>query len=101
MTVWMCATCGLEQADAPQSPDSCAICSDDRQYVPRTGQRWLTLPDVQEGRSADIAEMEPDLYGVTVTPKVGIGHRPLLVHRPVEGDQAGASYEGRQRLAFR
>ena len=82
MTVWMCATCGLEHADTPEPPDLCAICSDDRQYVPRTGQRWFTLPQVQEGRSAEVAEMEPDLHGITITPKVGIGHRPLIVRTP-------------------
>jgi glyoxylase-like metal-dependent hydrolase (beta-lactamase superfamily II) len=82
MTVWICATCGLEHADAAQPPDSCAICSDDRQYIPRTGQRWTTLPEVQVDRHAQISEMEPDLYGITITPKVGIGHRPLLIRSP-------------------
>jgi glyoxylase-like metal-dependent hydrolase (beta-lactamase superfamily II) len=82
MTVWLCATCGLEHADTERPPESCAICSDDRQYIPRTGQRWTTLPEVQVDRHAQISEMEPDLYGIAITPKVGIGHRPLLIRTP-------------------
>lgn len=82
MTVWFCATCGIEHADTPNPPDICAICSDDRQYVLPSGQQWSTLADVRKDRSATIEEMEPDLYGITVTPKVGIGHRPLMVRTP-------------------
>jgi glyoxylase-like metal-dependent hydrolase (beta-lactamase superfamily II) len=79
MTIWLCGTCGLEYADTPEPPESCAICSDDRQYVPLTGQRWMTLPEVQSGRGASFEEFEPDLHGITITPRVGIGHRPILV----------------------
>jgi hypothetical protein len=79
MTVWFCATCGIEHADSPQPPEICAICSDDRQYVLPMGQQWSALADVQKDRAAEIEEMEPDLFGITVTPKVGIGHRPLIV----------------------
>src|SRR5687768_14012170 len=82
MTIWLCATCGIEYADTPEPPDSCAICSDDRQYIPPTGQRWTTLPEVQRDRRASFEEFEPDLYGITITPKIGIGHRPLLVRTP-------------------
>ena len=79
MTVWLCATCGIEHADTPQPPDMCAICSDDRQYLPATGQRWSTLEEVQSGRTATVDELEPGLVGITVEPRVGIGHRPLIV----------------------
>ena len=79
MTVWICATCGLEHADTPEPPAICAICSDDRQYVPAGGQQWRTLADVQRERRAEVTELEPNLLGIVVTPSVGIGHRPLLV----------------------
>src|SRR6478735_8457035 len=82
MTIWFCPTCGHEYADTPQPPERCAICSDDRQYILPEGQRWTTLEALQVDRSAAITEMEPDLYGITVTPKVGIGQRPLLLQTP-------------------
>ena len=78
MTVWMCATCGLEHADTPEPPDIVRDLLGRPAVRPAdavsAGSRW---PQVQEGRSAEVAEMEPDLYGITITPKVGIGHRPL------------------------
>lgn len=79
MTLWLCATCGLEHADTAEPPDTCDICADERQYLPPGGQVWTTLAELAQDRHAAIEELEPDLYGITVTPKVGIGHRPLLV----------------------
>lgn len=79
MTLWLCATCGIEHADTTDPPVSCAICSDERQYLPPGGQRWTTLAKLGEDRTVSIEELESDLHGFTVTPKVGIGHRPLLV----------------------
>lgn len=75
----ICATCGVEHAQP--LPDVCAICDDDRQYLPADGvQRWTTLSDLRDGRSMEMWEAEPGLYGITTTPSVGIGHRPLLLH---------------------
>ncbi len=82
MTLWLCATCGIEHADTPVPPATCAICSDERQYLPPGGQRWTTLAELREDRTASVDELEPDLSGLTIAPKVGIGHRPLLVRTP-------------------
>lgn len=82
MTLWLCATCGIEHPDTVQPPERCDICSDERQYLPPGGQHWTTLAELREDRTASVEELEPDLYGLTITPKVGIGHRPLLVRTP-------------------
>ncbi|MEJ7902428.1 MAG: hypothetical protein WKF63_11325 [Thermomicrobiales bacterium] len=82
MTLWLCATCGLEHADTAEPPARCDICSDERQYLPPGGQVWTTLAELAQTRHAAIEELEPDLYGITIAPKVGIGHRPLLVRTP-------------------
>lgn len=82
MTLWLCSTCGLEHADTPEPPATCAICSDERQYLPPGGQQWTTLETLQQDRSGTITELEPGLHGMTVTPGTGIGHRPLLVTNP-------------------
>lgn len=79
MTLWLCATCGLEHADRPQPPTVCAICNDERQYLPPGGQQWTTLEALQQDRTATITQLEPGLYGITIAPSVGIGHRPLLI----------------------
>jgi len=82
MTLWLFATCGIEHADTADPPATCAICSDERQYLPPGGQRWTELADLAENRQVTVERLEPDLYGITVTPEVGIGHRPLLVRTP-------------------
>ena len=47
MTEWICATCAVEYPDTDQPPPGCPICSDERQYVRPSGQRWTTLAELQ------------------------------------------------------
>jgi len=76
-TTLICATCGVEHAHAV---DVCAICADERQWVPAEGQVWTTLGELAAGgHETRIRELEPDLHGVTVEPKVGIGQQAHLV----------------------
>jgi len=80
MTAWICATCGNWQADAPTPPRVCVICADDRQWVPKSGQRWTTLAELREqGHRSDVRQLEPGLVGIGTTPPVSIGQRSLLV----------------------
>ena len=80
MPVWICRTCAVEQPDSDGPPALCAICSDDRQYVRPGGQTWTTMPElVAAGHQGSVEEVEPGLYGIDVTPSVGIGQRALLL----------------------
>lgn len=80
MTAWICVTCGNQHADTPSPPTVCAICTDERQWVPPSGQRWTSLADLAAaGHGCEVAEVEPGLVGIGVTPKVGIGQRALVV----------------------
>lgn len=80
MTVWICATCAIEHPDTPEPPQACEICSDERQYVPPGGQRWTTHAELAAaGHRLHVEELEPDLYGITVEPRFGIGQRGLLL----------------------
>jgi hypothetical protein len=75
--MWVCETCGVEHAGAV---GVCVICADERQWVPAGGQKWATLEELaQAGRRVRIAELESDLFGITVEPKVGIGQQTHLV----------------------
>jgi hypothetical protein len=79
-TAWICATCGVEHAAAE---GVCAICADDRQWVPADGQHWTTLDELAAaGREVHVHELEPDLFGITAEPKVGIGQQAHLVRTP-------------------
>jgi hypothetical protein len=83
MPIWSCRTCAVEQPDTEQPPETCPICSDERQYVRPSGQRWTTMGElVAEGHRGEVNEVEPGLLGITVAPSVGIGQRALLVQTP-------------------
>jgi hypothetical protein len=78
--MWVCATCGVEHAEAART---CVICADERQWVPADGQKWATLSELSNsGRRVGIEELEPDLFGITVEPTVGIGQHAHLVRTP-------------------
>lgn len=83
MPVWICRTCAVEQTATEDPPSSCAICSDERQYVPPRGQQWTTMDQlIAEGHTGTVTEVEPRLFGISVNPPVGIGQRGLLVQTP-------------------
>lgn len=72
-----CATCGVENDLDDQF---CMICADERQYLPPGGQRWTTSVErAAEGCHIEIAELEPDLFGLTARPRADIGQTGLLV----------------------
>ncbi|NUL47362.1 hydrolase [Cellulosimicrobium funkei] len=79
----MCATCGVEQAGifAEDVLAVCAICADDRQWVPADGQRWATIGELRaSGATTEVAELEPNLWAVRVSGGVGIGqHAKILI----------------------
>lgn len=77
----ICQTCAVEHAAAV---DVCAICADERQWVPADGQQWTTLEKLSAaGHHTRMRELEPDLYGITVEPRVGIGQQGYLVRTPM------------------
>ncbi|MFL4478209.1 hydrolase [Paeniglutamicibacter sp. ORCA_105] len=83
MTIFSCLTCAIEHGDGAGPPKSCAICEDERQYVPATGQAWTTRDELEsKGYKMLVEELEPDLYSVTTTPRLGIGQRGLLIRTP-------------------
>lgn len=81
----VCATCGAHYPGDAPAPTVCRICADERQYVPASGQRWLSLAELASSHTNRIEEVEPDLFGLGVEPEVGIGQRALLV-RTTEGN---------------
>ena len=86
MPVWICATCGNHYPEGPAPPATCAICTDERQWVPATGQRWTTPEELAAaGHHGDVREVEPGLVGIGVEPPFAIGQRALLV-RTAEGN---------------
>jgi len=80
MSFWICRTCAVEHAERVEV---CAICADERQWVPAEGQLWTTLGELaDEGYRVEIAELEPDLYGLSSAPDAGIGQQTKLLRTP-------------------
>jgi hypothetical protein len=86
MTIHLCATCAVE-TDGPHGPEQvCPICADERQYLPKGGQRWTTVAElIASGHTLEWFEVEPDLIGLTTKPGVGIGQQTMIV-RTDEGN---------------
>ena len=77
MSFWICATCAVEHAERV---DVCAICADERQWVPADGQKWTTLTEMTDaGYRTELVEVEPDLWAVSSRPGAGIGQQSKLV----------------------
>lgn len=77
---WICTTCGVEHAE---KIPVCAICADERQWVPAEGQAWTSSADLAaSGMTMDVVPLEPDLFGVRPRPLLGIGQQSKLLRTP-------------------
>ena len=81
-TAYICTACGIQHAPSPAPPAACAICLDERQYVPASGQGWTTMAELQRTRKNVFRRLEPDLFGIGTTPDFAIGQRALLLRTP-------------------
>jgi hypothetical protein len=77
----ICRTCAVEHAG--DLPALCRICADERQYIPRSGQQWVSLNELGiEGQRVVVEELEPGLIELYCRPEVGIGQHSKLVCTP-------------------
>ena len=61
----------------------CAVCEDERQYVPPEGQRWTHREELRgESQGYEIRELEPGLTGLRCRPQLGIGPVGYLLSTP-------------------
>ena len=82
MPNFICTACGTQYDESEQTPDVCAVCQDDRQYVKVTGQQWTTHEKLRLTNRNSIRFEEPGLIGIGVEPQFAIGQRALLVRCP-------------------
>ncbi|MBC8093145.1 MAG: hydrolase [Pseudonocardia sp.] len=84
MTIWICATCGVEHPDTEHPPaGTCRICVDERQWVPAAGQAWTTPHELTTGvHEVQHEELEPGLHRLNREPRFGIGQWTHVVRTP-------------------
>jgi Metallo-beta-lactamase superfamily len=76
----ICHTCGTRYAD--EAPQICAICTDDRQYVPATGQKWTSYDEMSQTRNIRFNKLLSNVYQLRVSPAFGIAQRAHLIISP-------------------
>ncbi len=74
----ICLTCGTEYPEY-NDDDICAICHDERQYIPEEGQLWTTHEVLLKTHSTKIIQLRDHLYELFVTPSLAIGQRAFFV----------------------
>ena len=80
MAVWICPVCGAHYPDAESPPQVCDVCVDERQWLPPSGQSWVTMGQLADaGYTTVVSEVEPGLTGIGTEPSIGVGQRGLLV----------------------
>jgi hypothetical protein len=79
MPYFICTACGTQFSFSTKPFEACAICEDERQFVPASGQSWTTLEDLQHSHWNGFRRYEPGLFGVATFPSFAIGQRAFVV----------------------
>jgi glyoxylase-like metal-dependent hydrolase (beta-lactamase superfamily II) len=77
-TCYVCATCGTQYSATVQPPESCRVCTDDRQHVGLNGQRWVTHDELAAQLHNRI-EYDADILGIGIVEPFAIPQRALLI----------------------
>ena len=78
----ICTACGTEYPQNQPLPAICPICSDDRQYIPVTGQNWISREELGAKSQIRIQQLAPGLHSLKVQPNFAIVNRALLIQSP-------------------
>lgn len=76
---FICTACGTQYPPADAPPTTCAICEDERQFVPSSGQGWTTQEKLAVEHFNAWREHEPGVIGIGTQPSFAIGQRALLL----------------------
>lgn len=82
MQGYICAACGTQYSLSDAPPLECAVCVDERQFVPASGQSWTTLQRLQGGHTNKFRRLAAGLMAIETTPVFAIGQRAILVRTP-------------------
>lgn len=82
MDAFICTACGTQYTPSNAPPQQCAICEEERQYVPPRGQTWTTPAALAAGHFNSYREHEPGVIGIGTQPAFAIGQRALVVCTP-------------------
>ena len=79
---YICFACGTQFPESENTPNSCLICDDERQFVPATGQRFTTMKELRANCQNEIRQVDDGLFEIFIRPSFGIGQRAYLIQTP-------------------
>jgi hypothetical protein len=79
MPFFICTACGMQYAESQKPPAECAVCEEERQYVPPRGQTWTTLEALSHSHMNAWREYQPGITGIGSQPHFAIGQRALFL----------------------
>jgi glyoxylase-like metal-dependent hydrolase (beta-lactamase superfamily II) len=82
MPAFLCSACGTQYPTSESAPAACPICTDERQYIPASGQSWTTLEALRKTHSNKFRRLAAGLTIIETTPAFGIGQRAILAQTP-------------------
>ena len=82
MPAFICAACGTQYASSEAPPETCLACTDERQFVPVSGQSWTTLERLRAAYTNKFRRLASGLTSIETTPMFGIGQRAILACTP-------------------
>ena len=82
MPAFICTACGTQYPPSETPPGACPGCTDERQFVPASGQSWTTLEGLRKTHSNKFRRLAPGLTTIETTPAFGIGQRAILARTP-------------------
>ena len=80
--ITLCKTCGTSYDTTTGAVERCAICEDERQYVPVGGQQWVDFDTVVTSHTNKWQQLEPGLLSLKTVPKFAINQRAILLTTP-------------------
>ena len=82
MPAFICTACGTQYQPSEAPPKYAPICTDERQFVPASGQSWTTLEGLRKRHSNKFRNLAAGLTTIETTPAFGIGQRAILARTP-------------------
>jgi hypothetical protein len=73
----ICNTCGTRYGG--DVPETCSICADERQYIPVSGQSWMSYDELKQSRSIRCAQLLDNVYDLRINPSFAIGQKAHLI----------------------
>jgi len=82
MAMFICTACGTQYPPSDATPAACPVCTDERQFVPASGQSWTTLEKLRSTHSNKFRRLATGLTTIETTPSFAIGQRAILARTP-------------------